>query len=196
MALVDEKLLDLSFDGGLASGELPHLAVECVLAHAAEEGSVVVESDVGLEFEVGGQLLEAGGLYLELAEGVCGHAVEDLEGDLVSVDYIDADGLDEVEFLAAAEEVVEDDDVDIVSPRFLHDLFDFAASDVVFGEGAVAGLDYVSYHFDAHGFDEGAEFVEFESVDCVVVDVGLEHDEEGSAFCLGLHGGLWGAGGL
>ncbi len=30
----------------------------------------------------------------------------------------------------------------------------------------------------------------------MVVDVGLEHAEEGSPFEWGLHGGLWGAGGL
>ncbi len=70
LALLNQELLDLPLDGGLAPGELPHLAVECVLPHAPEEGSVVVEPEVGLELEVGGELLEPRSFDLELAQGV------------------------------------------------------------------------------------------------------------------------------
>jgi hypothetical protein len=151
LALLLEELLNISLIGGLAPGQLSHLAVECVLPHAPEEGSVVAVPEVGLELEVRGELLEPRRLYLELAQIVRGHLVEDLQGDLVSVHDVDSDGSDEVELLAAPEEVVEDDDVDVPSPGELLDLLHFAAADVELGEGAVAALDHVSDYLDAQG---------------------------------------------
>ena len=187
LALLLGEGLDLPPYPGLAPGELPELAVERVLAHAPEEGAVVVVAEARLQLEVGSQLVEAGGLDLELAQVVRGHLVEDLQGDLVPVDDVDAYGPDEVELLAAPDDVVEDDEVNVVPPDEAADLLHLAAAHVELGEGAVPALDYFAHHLDAQGLDEAPQLVQLEAVDLVVVDVGLQHTEDRFARDLSLH---------
>ena len=177
----------LLLDARLAAGDLTELPPEAVLAHAAEEGAVVVVAHARLQLEVRSELSQPRRLYLEFAQVVRGHLVEYLQGDLVAVHDVDAQGLNQVELLAAPQVVVEDHQVDVVSADEASNLLDLARADVETGKGTVTGLDHVPDDLYPQRLHEAPQLYELDMVDHVVVDVGLEHTEDCSSLDVCLH---------